>query len=165
MPSTPRSCSTSTWADHQQGEDLVADLVGTGASVVVVTGTDDLGRIATATHRSAAGFVHKSDGFQALVKAITRVLAGEEPTVPAALRRLRKLADAGTAEQHRKLERFERLSAGMTVNEVSKLDHVAVATVRSQVRAILIKLGVNSQVEAVALAYRPRRTGRAAVHR
>lgn len=148
-----------------RGEDLVADLVGTGATVVVVTGTDDLGRIATAIDRGAAGFVHKSDGFPALVAAVTRVLAGEEPTEPAALRRLRKLADAGTAEQHRKLERFERLSAreqvvlhhltdGMTVDQIAKQDHVAVATVRSQVRAILTKLGVNSQVEAVALSYR-----------
>ena len=151
--------------ETSRGEELVADLVDLGTTVVVVSGTDDLGRIATAIDRGAAGFVHKSEGLPALVDAVTRVLAGREPTSASAIRRLRQLAQQDATEQHRRLEDFERLSAretavlhhlteGLTVDEIAAADHVAVATVRSQVRAILTKLGVNSQVEAVILAYR-----------
>jgi DNA-binding NarL/FixJ family response regulator len=148
-----------------RGEDLVGDLVAGGPQVVVVTGTDDPRRIATAIDRGAAGFVHKSEGFPALVDAVTRALAGEEPTSPAAIRRLRQLADVGAAEQHRRLADFERLTVreaavlrhlteGLTVEQIAAADVVSIATVRTQVRAVLTKLGVNSQVEAVALAYR-----------
>ena len=45
------------------------------------------------------------------------------------------------------------LAAGHTVGAIAEAWFVSEATVRSQVRAILTKLGVSSQLEAVAMAH------------
>ena len=45
---------------------------------------------------------------------------------------------------------------GHTVADVAATEHVSVETVRSQVKSILAKLGVGSQVAAVGVAYRAR---------
>ncbi|MGA8295774.1 MAG: helix-turn-helix transcriptional regulator [Acidimicrobiales bacterium] len=63
------------------------------------------------------------------------------------------------------LESFERLSTreqhvlvslmkGATAREIANRDCVSLATVRSQIHAIISKLGVSSQLTAVVLAYR-----------
>ena len=60
---------------------------------------------------------------------------------------------------------FDRLSArerqvlsalmrGETARDISRQSFVSLPTVRSQIRSILIKLGVSSQLAAVVLAYR-----------
>ena len=45
---------------------------------------------------------------------------------------------------------------GASAEEIAKASFVSMATVRSQIRSILEKLGVHSQVAAVALAHRAR---------
>ena len=62
------------------------------------------------------------------------------------------------------LESFERLSSreqnvlislmqGATAREIAEKDYVSLATVRSQIRSIISKLGVSSHRAAVVLAY------------
>jgi len=46
------------------------------------------------------------------------------------------------------------LMDGMSVNKIAETSFVSVGTVRTQVKAVLRKLGVSSQVAAVALAYK-----------
>lgn len=46
------------------------------------------------------------------------------------------------------------LMRGATAREISKEAYVSLTTVRSQIRSILGKLGVSSQLAAVVLAYR-----------
>ena len=41
---------------------------------------------------------------------------------------------------------------GNRVDDIAQSDYVSVATVRSQVRSVLRKLGVQSQIQAVAMA-------------
>lgn len=58
-----------------------------------------------------------------------------------------------------RLSRRERqvlssLMRGQSVREISRDAYVSVPTVRSQIRSILVKLGVSSQLGAVVLAYR-----------
>jgi len=48
------------------------------------------------------------------------------------------------------------LMDGASAGEIAKASFVSMATVRSQIRSILEKLGVHSQVAAVALAHRSR---------
>jgi DNA-binding CsgD family transcriptional regulator len=55
----------------------------------------------------------------------------------------------------REAQVLERLSEGDTASEIALADYVAVATVRSQIRSILRKLDVSSQLAAVAI-YRDR---------
>lgn len=63
------------------------------------------------------------------------------------------------------LEIFERLSPreqevlfalmkGQTARDICERDYVSMPTVRSQIHAILSKLGVSTQLAAVVLAYR-----------
>jgi DNA-binding CsgD family transcriptional regulator len=46
-----------------------------------------------------------------------------------------------------------QLMQGYTAEQIANADFVSVCTVRSHIRQILLKLGVNSQVAAVAYAY------------
>lgn len=46
------------------------------------------------------------------------------------------------------------LIEGRSANEIAALDFVTLATVRTQIAAVLTKLGVSTQLAAVALAYR-----------
>lgn len=75
---------------------------------------------------------------------------------------------AGAAELHRReaeARRFTALTsreqdvlgeliAGHSAAEIAAGQHVSLATVRSHIRAVLAKLGVSSQLAAVALAHR-----------
>jgi DNA-binding NarL/FixJ family response regulator len=59
----------------------------------------------------------------------------------------------------RQLSRRERqvliaLMRGETATQISRESYVSLPTVRSQIRSILVKLGVSSQLAAVVLAYR-----------
>ena len=47
-----------------------------------------------------------------------------------------------------------RLCDGHSAAQIADESYVAVSTVRSQIRAVLMKLGVGSQLEAVAAARR-----------
>lgn len=49
---------------------------------------------------------------------------------------------------------LQALMRGETAREISHSSYVALPTVRSQIRSILLKLGVSSQLSAVVLAYR-----------
>lgn len=49
---------------------------------------------------------------------------------------------------------LRHLSSGASPEEIAKLSFVSLNTVRTQIRAVLTKLGVNSVVAAVACAYR-----------
>jgi two-component system, NarL family, nitrate/nitrite response regulator NarL len=151
--------------DLAPGEALVPDLVDKGVRVLVVTGTEDLSRIGAAVDAGAEGFVHKSAGFDALLDAMQRMAEGEAPTDPSELRRLDQRIAREQAEHQRQLQVFDRLTdreqavlarlmEGASVDEIASDNVVSVATVRSQVRGVLTKLGVNSQLAAVALAHR-----------
>lgn len=54
----------------------------------------------------------------------------------------------------RESEVLQYLMEGMSVSKIAEISFVSVGTVRTQVKAILRKLGVSSQVAAVSLAFR-----------
>jgi DNA-binding CsgD family transcriptional regulator len=45
------------------------------------------------------------------------------------------------------------LMEGLSAEDISKLEYLSLATVRTYIRNILIKLNVNTQLQAVAYAY------------
>lgn len=51
------------------------------------------------------------------------------------------------------------MAAGRRAQAIAETYVVSVATVRTQIRGVLTKLGVNSQLEAVALYSRQHRSG------
>jgi two-component system nitrate/nitrite response regulator NarL len=76
------------------------------------------------------------------------------------------------APQRQRLAPFEQLTVrehevllaltlGHSAEEIAEAHYVSITTVRSHIRSILTKLGVNSQLAAVALAVRAGWTARA----
>ncbi len=147
------------------GELLVGPLVDLGLRVIVVSATTTVGRFGAALELGASGVLAKSTGFADLLDAVVAGAEGRE--VISAERRRELLSDLHRTRNARNsdLTALDRLSeterevldslvSGLSVGRIATDRFVAESTVRSQVRAILQKLGVNSQLEAVALAAR-----------
>lgn len=142
---------------------LIAPLRSSGVLVVVVTGVSDRVRLAECLEAGAAGLLHKAASFDYLVEAVLEVL--ELGTLITAHRRSDMLSElrAQRAQRRRVLEPFMRLTPreqevlralleGNAAETIARTSYVSLATVRSQIRAVLQKLGVNSQLAAVAKA-------------
>jgi DNA-binding NarL/FixJ family response regulator len=147
------------------GAELVAPLVAAGCRVLVVSGSTDLDQVCRALEAGAVGVVGKDVPFDRLLAAAVAVANDEEVLTPcerAAIldegRRVRARRAEGLAPferlSAREKEVLRALAAGQGVAAIAVSSFVSEATVRSQVRAILTKLGVSSQLEAVAAAHR-----------
>ena len=145
------------------GLDLVGPLVDAGGRVVMVTGVTDRARLGACVEAGAAGVVSKGAEFSVLMEAVKRAADGDPllghderlALLEEARRRRRadhdRLAPFG-ALSPREQAVLRRLMAGESAETIADRSYVSLATVRSQIRAILLKLGVNSQLAAVALA-------------
>jgi len=145
------------------GEAFIAPLAELGVGVVVVSAVTDRMRIAGALEAGAIGFISKAERFDVLVDKVRR--AGNGEPIMADAVRMELLADLRRhrAQEWARKSLFRRLTQreeqvlealcdGKTVEHIALDWTVSVATVRSQVRAVLTKLNVNSQLTAVALA-------------
>ena len=145
------------------GTALVGPIRALGGDVLVVTGATDPGAAAAAVEAGAIGYVPKSAPFDQLLVVVRRALAGEQ--VLSDCDRFELLARLRVRRAERRMSRapFERLSPreqevlreladGRGVEAISARAVVSQATVRTQVRAILTKLGVSTQLAAVARA-------------
>lgn len=147
------------------GLELVGPLTAAGCRVVVVTAETGDAVWGTAVERGAATVLPKDIDLDALVATVcavrsgTPVLAeGRRQDLLAAARRARAEDDVRLAP-FRRLSRREdevlrHLAAGTAAAAIAAHFHVSEATVRSQIRAVLTKLGVSSQLQAAALARR-----------
>lgn len=147
------------------GLDLIRPLQATGATVVMLTGVEDRIRLAECIEGGAVGVVSKAAPFEALVGAVREAAEGDPLLSPAQrhewLTELRRYR-ADERERRRLFEYLtprERevlaaLCQGLSAAEIAEETYVALSTVRSHIRSILTKLGVGSQLEAVALANR-----------
>ena len=147
------------------GELLVRPLVDLGLRVVVVSATTTAGRFGAALELGASGVLAKTTGFADLLDAIIAGAQGRDVLTHERRRELLSELHRARAARSTDLAGLARLSdterevlgslvAGLSVGRIARERFVAESTVRSQVRAILQKLGVNSQLEAVALAAR-----------
>jgi len=146
------------------GVAMVKPLTELGARVLVVSGTTDRLRLAETVELGAVGFLSKQAPFEQLLSTVLDVVA-QRPVLSTA-RRYELLADLRAARviRERDLAPFttltprERsvlaaLAQGQRVDTIAAAAVVSEATVRSQIRGVLAKLNVNSQLEAVALAW------------
>lgn len=147
------------------GVDLVAPCVAAGTRVLVLTGTTDELWIAKALEQGACAAVDKSIPVDDLLEVVLRAARGHAVLPPAERARLLQQLCVHRATRKRELAPFESLttreqqvlralSVGMTVPRIADAWVVSQATVRSQVHAVLRKLAVRSQLEAVAAATR-----------
>lgn len=145
------------------GVDLVPRLRRAGWRVLLVTGSTDDDRIAAGIAAGALGRVRKSAPFPELVAAATRAAEGRPLIGDDERRRIEETASARAQERRlardrwerltpRELQIVERIAAGRRPAAIAEEFVVSVATVRTQVRSILSKLEVGSQLEVAALA-------------
>jgi len=151
--------------EFERSISLIDPLRCIGASVLMLTGFDDLVAWAECVEAGALGILSKRTDLRELVDIVARVLGGDTATferqrreLTAALRERRKAEDVRLAPLRmltpRETEVLKGLVDGHTAEELASLMYVSLATVRSQIRSILRKLGVNSQLAAVAVARR-----------
>lgn len=150
--------------DLGSGLDVIAPLRATGADVLMLTGVTDEADLGACIEAGAMGVVAKTVAFDDLLESINLAFDGragppaERERWVAALHDQR--AQRGTAlEPFRSLTPREEatlalLVEGRAAEAIAEQTFVSLATVRSHIRSILQKLGVNSQLAAVALARR-----------
>ena len=144
------------------GADLVEGLRARRWVVLVVSGSVDEPGTAAAIAAGAVGAVPKSCSFGDLLGTVVTA-AGGEPVMTEVQqlewvekhRRFRaqerELSRRLSRLSHREREVLELLAAGMRATAIADHFVVSMPTVRTQIRSILTKLEVGSQLEAVAL--------------
>lgn len=145
------------------GLTLVAPLTSLGISVVVLTGTTDAARQGACVEAGAIGVLSKSQPLETVVDQVAGVARGQR-ILPAQRRmdlvlesrRRRALREQQLAPfeslTEREAEVLAALTHGHQVEEIARLLFITETTVRTHVRGILSKLGVRSQLAAVAHA-------------
>lgn len=145
------------------GANLVTPLARAAANVVVLTSSDDRGRWGACMRQGARKVISKSDPLQHALATVRRLHQGLPVT---SREELEGLLDAWNSQRridedlHRRLDLLtprERqvlgaLIEGRTVRAISQESVVSEATVRTQVKSILGKLEVSSQLAAVGMA-------------
>lgn len=152
------------------GEAIMTGLAAAGLPVIALSAVDveddpvHWGRCLVA---GAVAVLPKSADLADLRQMLGLVLAEQPALSPVLASRLRDTVARAAAEDDRwrARERLGRLTgreravldqllAGRAPAEIAREDFVAEATVRSQIKSILTKLGVHSQIGAVAVARR-----------
>jgi DNA-binding NarL/FixJ family response regulator len=155
------------------GTTLVAHLCRNGWRVIVLSATTDEPRIGRALAAGALACVPKTAALPVLITTIRRAVQGVEVMRPERRRyfieqyqRQQEQARAVERWLNRLTEReravLERLARGQRAQSIAAEFGVTLATTRTQIRAVLQKLGVSSQLEAVALLNEYRRAAHGA---
>ena len=146
------------------GMGLIAPLARAGANVVVVTASTDHGRWGACVRQGARKVLSKGRPLQETLSTVRRLHQGLPVMTSDELERL---LDAWRSERmvtddmRRRLELLTprekqvlgALIEGHNVREIARIGVVSEATVRTQVKSILGKLEVSSQLAAVGLAH------------
>ena len=144
------------------GVDLVGPLLAAGWQVLVLSGSADPARVGSALDAGALAWVPKNAPFPTLLAAVREAVAGRSVMSEDRRRRFIELSRTKAQERRALAEKLGRLTQrerevlaelarGRRAQAVADHFVVSLATVRTQIRAVLTKLEVGSQLEAVAL--------------
>lgn len=145
------------------GIELIRPLVSAGSHVVMLTAERRRSILAECLEAGAAGWIGIGTGLDEVDTTIADVINGRPIIGRTARAELLERLRAERAAMLRAQATFEQLTQrealvlaammeGLSADEIARSHFVAVTTVRSQIRSILQKLGVRSQLAAVALA-------------
>lgn len=147
------------------GSSVVQPLTAAGIAVVVVTASVDQARWGEVLSFGARTVLPKSAPLNTILASI-RLIAKGRRILPREERdrllahfheqRGRVLDSRSRLDSltHREQEILDHLINGESVRDIARTSFVSEATVRSQVKSILAKLGVSSQLAAVSMALR-----------
>lgn len=141
----------------------IARLVAGGAVVLVLTDDHDPLLLAACLEAGAAGLFDSTQSFDQLVSLVSDAATGRTVLEAWAREEILHALRSRQADERRRRAPFWALSdsesevlammaQGKHAEEMARIRVVTVSTVRSQIRSILRKLGVNSQLAAVVLA-------------
>jgi DNA-binding NarL/FixJ family response regulator len=148
--------------DLSDGADLVATAAGSGWRTIALFPPSEPSRAAAAVAAGARAVVPRTASFRDLLDVLAAVVAGRY-TMPADERTTwlnihrTTVLEADTRRRRldrlteRELDVLQRLERGQKAAEIAVDAVVALSTVRTHIRSILVKLGVNSQQQAVDL--------------
>lgn len=150
--------------DPTGGDRLVGELAPV-APVLVLTAEEDRARWGRCLRSGAWAVVSKQRPLPDLVAAVEAVAAGEDVLRARERAALLVAADRAEREEAERLAPFRALTPreravldalveGVAAADIAAGACVSEATVRSQIRAVLTKLGVRSQLAAAAAARR-----------
>lgn len=151
--------------DVDAGSALIGGVCRMGVQVCVIDAADDRQRSKAWLTAGTAALIDKSEPFDELFRTITLLLrnrllaqtasrySSAAEAAPADERRPERLAPFATLSDREKMVLAE-LIEGHCAEDIANGAFVSISTVRSQIKSILQKLGVNSQLAAVALARR-----------
>jgi two-component system, NarL family, nitrate/nitrite response regulator NarL len=146
------------------GMSLISALRSQGIAVVVLTGSADRLSRGEALSLGASTVLSKSAPFREILRTVQRVREGlsvissEERTALIVGWREARAAERDVRRRFEQLTRREaevlgQLMEGHQVSEIAKIRFVSESTVRTQVKSVLAKLQVSSQLTAVGLAH------------
>ena len=149
---------------HIDGARMIAPLARTGAQVVVVTASRDRSRWGECYFHGARRVLTKSQPLQEILSTVRRLNQGLSVLDRETREELLAEFHRDRQENHEMRDRLHRLTPrerevlgqlteGHTVRDIAKASVVSEATVRTQVKSILSKLEVSSQLAAVGIAH------------
>jgi two-component system nitrate/nitrite response regulator NarL len=138
-------------------------LLSSHGPVVALTARTDRLPQAWCIEAGAVALADKEQPFGNLIDIVQRIIGGERIMGSRERETLLELGRRHTSEVHRRRAPFldltdreqvvlTHLLDGQAVRTIARLSAVSESTIRSQIRSIFRKLGVNSQLRAVSLA-------------
>lgn len=157
----------------RSGEDLLPELAGAQHAVVVLTAEQDRARWGRCLLAGAVGVISKSAPLEEVVDAVRAAAEGRAVVDDARRATWLRAADQHRLRTQEAMAPFRRLTAreqqvlaalvdGEPALSIAERSSVSEATVRSQIKSVLAKLGARSQLQAVAQARRAGWSGRRA---
>lgn len=151
-------------APFGDGDGLITRIAAAGINVVVVTGSSDRSRWGGAIQYGARTVISKSRPLNEILSTVRRIAHGLPVLDHRDREEMIRYWQRKRGENQELLDRLERLTVresevlgelmlGHTVHAIAATRVVSEATVRTQVKAILAKLEVSSQLAAVGLAH------------
>lgn len=145
------------------GLTLIGPLAKAGINVVVVTASTDRGRWGACVRAGARKVLSKTRPLQETLSTVRRLMQGLPVMDTDELESLLEEWRVHRAQLEEMTNRLERLTprekevlswliGGVTVRDIARQGVVSEATVRTQVKSILAKLEVSSQLTAVGMA-------------
>jgi len=149
---------------YGDGTRMITPLVTAGVQVVVVTACGDRARWGECLRLGARKVLAKTEPLNEILATVRRINQGFPVIDREERERLvrlwfdqhnerRQMLDRMTQLTPRESEVLGQLMRGHTVREIASISVVSEATVRTQVKSVLAKLEVSSQLAAVGMAH------------
>ena len=154
---SPGDAATVAVADYEGGTRRLAAQrgaqCGSGCRVLILTDDDSEVSIRRAVELGISGYLPLSSGVDSVVHAVRCIHNGGTAIAPTVVAKM-AMSLRSRALTQREVEVFRLIMQGLSDKAIAHRLERSVQTVKSHVRAILMKLNASSRVEAVAVARR-----------